>query len=215
MSSEAPPHGTVFGVALNFAAEVKELAEPPKSPVLFIKPENTITGHGALVQHPDGVAAIQPGPALAFVMGKRARRVSRDDAFDYIRGYTLFNDFSLPETSYFRPPVRAKCFDTFGPLGPCVVARGQLAHPHDVTLRTWVNGVKVQEASTRDLVWRIPELIESISSFLTLEENDVIATGFPPGRVDVRAGDTVTVEAAGIGELTSYVVTEREYRERK
>ncbi len=201
----------VIGVALNFVSELAELAERPKTPVLYIKPQNTLTSHLALVPHPEGADAIQPGPALALVLSRRARRVRREEALDYVKGYTLFNDFSLKEASRFRPPVRSKCFDSFGPLGPGVVP---LDEPEDVTLRCRVNGDVRQEGSMRDLVWRIPELLEAITSFMTLEEDDAIATGVPPGRVDVVAGDSVTVEAVGFLELTNFVVSESEFRER-
>ena len=204
----------VIGVALNFASEISGLADPPKAPVLYIKPENTLTSHLASVLHPDGVAAIQPGPSLAVVMARRARRVARSDAFEYVKGYTLFNDFSLRESSHFRPPVRTKCFDSFGPLGPAVVSRDKVTDPHDVTLRCLVNGELRQEGTTRDLVWKIPELIELVTSFMTLEEDDAIATGVPPGRVDVVAGDLVRVEAVGL-ELTNSIVTESEYRRKE
>ena len=203
----------VIGVALNFASEIAGLAEPPKTPVLYVKPANTLTSHLSPVLHPDGIPAIQPGPSLAFVMARRARRVIRREALDYIKGYTLLNDFSLEETSHFRPPVRTKCFDSFGPLGPALVPRDRVADPHDVTLRCLVNGEIRQEGTTRDLVWRIPELIEAITSFMTLEDGDAIATGVPPGRVDVVAGDVVTIEAVGLLELTNPVVTENDYRE--
>jgi 5-oxopent-3-ene-1,2,5-tricarboxylate decarboxylase/2-hydroxyhepta-2,4-diene-1,7-dioate isomerase len=204
----------VIGVALNFASEISGLADPPKTPVLYVKPANTITSHLSPVLHPDGFPAIQPGPSLAVVMGRRARRLGRSEALDFVEGYTLLNDFSLKETSHFRPPVRAKGFDSFGPLGPSVVPRNKVADPHDVTLRCRVNGELVQEGTTRDLVWRIPELIEAITSFMTLEEGDAIATGVPPGRVDVVAGDVVTIEAVGLLELTNPVVAESEYRKK-
>jgi 5-oxopent-3-ene-1,2,5-tricarboxylate decarboxylase/2-hydroxyhepta-2,4-diene-1,7-dioate isomerase len=164
------------------------------------------------VLHPDGVRAIQPGPSLAVVIGRRARRVPRSDAFDFVKGYTLLNDFSLEEKSTFRPPVRTKCFDSFGPLGPEVLPRDRIDDPHDVVLRCRVNGEIRQEGTTRDLVFRISDLFELITSFMTLEEDDVLATGVPPGRVDVVAGDSVTVEIPGLLELTNLVVSESEYR---
>ncbi len=204
----------VIGVALNFASEISRLAEPPKAPVLYVKPANTLTSHLSPVVHPDGIPAIQPGPSLAVVVARRARRVDRREAFDCIKGYTLLNDFSLKETSHFRPPVRTKCFDSFGPLGPAVVPRDSVRDPHDITLRCRVNGALVQEGTTRDLVWRIPELIEAVTSFMTLEEGDAIATGVPPGRVDVVAGDVVTIEAVGLLELTNPVVAESDYRQK-
>lgn len=215
-----PIHRTVFCVALNYAAHIALMEasfyappyrEPPKTPVLFIKPENTISPHRAAVPVPEGVAAIQPGPALALVIGRRTRRIRADAAFDYIKGYTLFNDFSLPEESYFRPPIKTKCRDGFGPLGPCIVDRGDVPDPHALRMRVYVNNDVRQEARTSDLVWRIPALIESISAFMTLEEDDIIATGFPPGRVDVRPGDAVTVEIDAVGRLDSTIMTADEY----
>ena len=204
----------VIGVALNFASEISGLADPPRSPVLYVKPANTLTTHLASVLHPDGIPAIQPGPSLAIVMARRVRLVDRSEALAFIKGYTLFNDFSLKETSHFRPPVRTKCFDSFGPLGPSVVPPDRVTDPHDVTLRCRVNGEIRQEGTTRDLVWKIPELIEAVTSFMTLEEGDAIATGVPPGRVDVVAGDVVTIEAVGLLELTNSVVAESEYRQK-
>jgi 5-oxopent-3-ene-1,2,5-tricarboxylate decarboxylase/2-hydroxyhepta-2,4-diene-1,7-dioate isomerase len=203
----------LIGVALNFPSEISNLAAHPKTPVLFIKPESSITQNLAPVLHPDAVPAIQPGPSLVVVMAGRARRVNRGEAFDYVKGYTLLNDFSLKETSTLRPPVRIKGFDSFGPLGSDVISKERLPDPHDVTLTCRVNGALRQEGTTRHLVWKIPELLEFITSFMTLEEDDAIAIGVPPGRVDVVAGDSVTVEAAGLLELTNRVVSESEYRE--
>jgi 5-oxopent-3-ene-1,2,5-tricarboxylate decarboxylase/2-hydroxyhepta-2,4-diene-1,7-dioate isomerase len=203
----------LVGVALNSREQVAALAKPPKTPVLFIKPESTLAEHEGLVQHPDGVEAILPGPALAVVLGAKARRVAAKDAFDFVKGCALFNDFSLPEKSYARPPVRAKGYDSFGPLGRVVVDRSTLARPEEVTLRTWVNGKLRQESSTRNLVWGIDEILAFITTFMTLEQDDGIAIGFPPERIEVRAGDTVTIEAPRLGELTSHVVTERAYRD--
>ncbi len=204
---------TVVGVALNFRSEIAGLAKPPEEPVLYLKPENTLTGPLAPVPHPDGVSAIQPGPSLVAVIGRRARRVDRASAFDYVKGYTLLNDFSLRETSTFRPPVRTKCFDSFGPMASAVVPREAVGDPSGITLRCRVNGELRQEGTSRELVWKIPELLEFITSFMTLEEDDAIATGVPPGRADSVAGDTVTIEAVGLLELTNPVVTESEFRE--
>ncbi len=203
----------LIGVALNFPSEISVLTAPPKTPVLFIKPENSITRHLAPVLHPDGVPAIQPGPSLAVVLGRRSRRVNRSEAFEHVKGYTLFNDFSLKETSTLRPPVRIKGFDSFGPLGPEVIPKERLPDPHDVTLTCRVNGELRHEGTTRDLIWKIPELLEFITSFMTLEKDDAIAIGVPPGRIDVVAGDSVTVQAGGLLELTNPIVSEREYRE--
>lgn len=210
----------VICVALNYSSHVKQIEaafheppykEPPKTPVLFIKPRNTIAGHLAKVQCPDSVETIQPGPALAIVIGKQACRVSADKAMDYIDGYTLFNDFTLPEKSYFRPAITSKCYDSFGPVGPDVIIKESVDDPHQLDVKTFVNGELRQQGNTKELIWRIPALVEFISGFKTLYPGEVIATGFPAGRVDVRTGDEVTIEVEKVGRLTNSIISEQEY----
>ena len=215
-----PVTGTVICAALNFKTHRAALGdalrhppynEPPRHPVLFIKPANTLNGHWGRVQQPPGVPAIMPGPSLAVVIGRAARRLRAAAAMDVIAGYTLFNDFSLPEESYFRPPVREKCIDSFGPLGPWVVSAEAFGDPAEVELRTLVDGEVRQQGNTRDLVYSIPELLEFITGFMSLQPGDVIATGFPAGRVGVSAGAAVGIEADGLGRLTSLVVSAAEF----
>lgn len=210
----------VICVALNYTNHVKEIEaefnnapykEPPKTPVLFIKPQNTLASHLDKVQCPDGVQSIQAGPALAVVMADQACRISVDDAMEYVAGYTLFNDFSLPEKSYFRPAITSKCYDSFGPLGPDIIDKSEIDDPHSLAVKTYVNGELRQRANTNELVYRIPALLAFISSFKTLYAGEVIATGFPAGRVDVQPGDEVSIEIDKVGRLTNHVVTESEY----
>ncbi len=212
--------GEVICVALNFIGHVEEVEEQfdeapykeaPKTPVLFIKPHNTLAGDGAKVQYPDNAPGLQAGPSLAVVIGKQACKVSESEAMDYIQGYTIFNDFSLPELSYFRPAITSKCYDGFGPLGPHIVDKEHIEDPHDLDIKTYVNGEVRQEAHTDELVWSIPALVEFISSFKTLYPGEVIATGFPAGRVDVAIGDEVRVEIQNIGSLTNTIVSEQEF----
>lgn len=214
-----PAHANVIGVALNYKPHRDSMAAqfqqapymmPPQTPVLFIKPENTITGHRAPVQCPDGLDYIQPGAALAVVIGRTASRIKAERAFDYLKGYTLFNDFSLPEESYFRPPVRSKCYDSFGPLGPWIVDREDV-DPRALAVRTRVNGELRQEGNTSELICDIPALLEFITTFMCLVPGDVIATGFPAGRPDVRPGDEVEITVEGVGSLHNSVVSEARY----
>lgn len=215
-----PTAGTVIGVALNLVAQVRPIEAqfradpykaPAKHPVLFIKPANTLCGHGAPVQQPRECRAIQPGAALAIVIGTRAWRVAARDAWNVIGGYTLFNDFSLPEASFFRPPIRSKCPDSFGPMGPHVVPRSEIPDPGKVVVRTLVNGKPRQETAADKLIHDIPALIEHVTTFMTLVPGDVIVPAIPVERIDVAAGDTVAVEAAGFGRLENRVVGEQEY----
>lgn len=209
--------GTLFGVALNYQGLLESrLAEfdqppyqkPPVKPVLFIKTSNTRNGDGQPVPYPRDVERLQPGPALGVVIGRNASRVSAENAMAHVAGYLVVNEFSLPEDSYYRPAVKAKCRDGFCPLASEVVPASEIADPHALPLRLYVNGELRQENSTANLVRSIPQLIAEISEFMTLHEGDVLITGTPEGRVDVRPGDEVVVEIEGLGRLTSTLVEE-------
>ncbi|MGA4635700.1 fumarylacetoacetate hydrolase family protein [Pseudomonas solani] len=209
--------GTLFGVALNYQGLLESrLAEfdqppyqkPPVKPVLFIKTSNTRNGDGQPVPYPRDVERLQPGPALGVVIGRNASRVSAENAMAHVAGYLVVNEFSLPEDSYYRPAVKAQCRDGFCPLASEVVPASEIADPHALPLRLFVNGELRQENTTANLVRSIPQLIAEISEFMTLHEGDVLITGTPEGRVDVRPGDEVVVEIEGLGRLTSTLVAE-------
>jgi 5-oxopent-3-ene-1,2,5-tricarboxylate decarboxylase/2-hydroxyhepta-2,4-diene-1,7-dioate isomerase len=209
--------GTLFGVALNYQGLLQShlqsftqppYQKPPVKPVLFIKTPNTRNSHEAPVVFPQGVERLQPGPALGVVIGKRASRVRLEQAMDHVAGYTIVNEFSLPEDSYYRPAVKAKCRDGFCALGPQLVPAAEVANPHALSLELFVNGERVQHNSTANLVRSIPQLIAEISEFMTLHPGDVLITGTPEGRVDVRPGDRVEVQISGLGRLANTIVAE-------
>ena len=209
--------GTLFGVALNYQGLLKQhLAEfeappyqkPPVKPVLFIKTPNTRNSHGGEVVHPGQGERLQPGPALAVVMRKDASRVSAADALDYVAGFTLVNEFSLPEDSYYRPAVKAKCRDGFCAIGPELIPTAQVSNPHNLAITLYVNGEIRQQNTTANFVRTIPLLIAEISEFMTLHAGDVLITGTPEGRVDVQPGDTVEVEISGLGRLVNHIKAE-------
>lgn len=209
--------GTLFGVALNYQGLLKQhLAEfeappyqkPPVKPVLFIKTPNTRNQNGGDVVHPGQGERLQPGPALAVVMGKDASRVSAADALDYVAGFTLVNEFSLPEDSYYRPAVKAKCRDAFCAIRPELVPTAQLDDLHSLAITLYVNGEIRQQNTTANFVRSIPLLIAEISEFMTLHAGDVLITGTPEGRVDVQPGDTVEVEISGLGRLVNHIKAE-------
>ena len=211
--------GTLFGVALNYQGLVDQhlaqfheapYKQPPVKPVLFIKTPNTRNGHDQAVVYPSDVEHLQPGPALGVVIGKQASRVSRAQALDYVAGYTIVNEFSLPEDSYYRPAVKAKCRDGFCAIGPQLIPRDQVKNPHDLSLKLLVNGQLRQENSTANFVRNIPQLIAEISEFMTLHAGDVLITGTPQGRVDVVPGDRVEVQITGLGCLVNHIVAEQE-----
>ncbi|UUQ65550.1 fumarylacetoacetate hydrolase family protein [Pseudomonas fuscovaginae UPB0736] len=209
--------GTLLGVALNYHGLLKQhLAEfeqppyqqPPVKPVLFIKTPNTRNPHGAQVVHPGPGERLQPGPALAVVMAKSASRVSQAEALEHVAGYTIVNEFSLPEDSYYRPAVKAKCRDGFCAIGPELIPTAQISDPHSLAITLYVNGQIRQQNTTANLVRSIPVLIAEISEFMTLHAGDVLITGTAEGRVDVLPGDTVEVEISGLGRLVNHIVAE-------
>lgn len=208
--------GTLFGVALNYqglldqhlaAFQQAPYQQPPTKPVLFIKTPNTRNAHAGVVLQPAG-ERLQPGPALGVVIGQRASRISLENAMAHVAGYVVVNEFSLPEDSYYRPAVKAKCRDGFCALGPQLVARDQVANPNQLSLKLFVNGELRQESSTADWVRDIPQLIAEISEFMTLYPGDVLITGTPQGRVDVQPGDQVEVDITGIGRLSNTIAAE-------
>lgn len=209
--------GTLFGVALNYqgllqrhltAFNAPPYKQPPVKPVLFIKTPNTRNQHGQPVTYPSAVDRLQPGPALGVVIGKDASRVSVENALAHVAGYTIVNEFSLPEDSYYRPAVKAKCRDGFCALGPELVPAAQVPNPQALGIRLLVNGELRQHNNTANCVRSVAQLIAEISEFMTLHAGDVLITGTPEGRVDVLPGDRVTVEIDGLGQLINTIVAE-------
>src|SRR5579875_1132670 len=147
---------------------------------------------------------------LAVVISRQARRIARERASDYILGYTIANDVTVRDfiTNTFRPPVRAKGFDTFLPLGPFVVSQDEAGNVSNLQIKTLVNGEIRQEGNTRDMIHSIPELIEYITSFMTLEREDVILTGTPKGISKVGPGDRIQISIGNLGILENSVVAE-------
>jgi len=209
--------GTLFGVALNYQGLLQQhlaafneppYKQPPVKPVLFIKTPNTRNQHDRPVTYPSAVDRLQPGPALGVVIGKDASRVSVENALSHVAGYTIVNEFSLPEDSYYRPAVKAKCRDGFCSIGPELVPAAQVPAPQALEIRLLVNGELRQHNNTANCVRSVAQLIAEISEFMTLHAGDVLITGTPEGRVDVLPGDRVTVEIDGLGQLINTIVAE-------
>lgn len=205
------PHNMI-GLALNYADHAEELGlEKPKEPVLFIKSNSTLVGHKAPVYYPDGATYMHYENELAVVIGKSGRNIKFAHAFDYVSGYTIINDVTVRDfvNNFYRPPVRAKGHDTFGPMGPYFVDKEDISDVKHLELRTYVNGTLRQQGNTRDLIYTIPELIEFISSFMTLQAGDMILTGTPKGISHVNPGDTMRLEIDGLGVLENPILDGR------
>ncbi|MBD2785717.1 fumarylacetoacetate hydrolase family protein [Xenorhabdus sp. DI] len=201
--------GTVFAVALNHRSQLRFWHEafneepyktPPKTPIWFIKPRNTVIHSGEVIPHPIG-ETVQSGATLALLVGKTARKISVQDAGQYIAGYALANEVSLPETSFYRPAIKAKCRDGFCPIGQMV----KVSSVESLDIVTEINGHEVDRWSTQDLVRSAPELLAALSEFATLQEGDAILLGTPHQRVTLQPADNVTVKAQGFPNLENTV----------
>jgi 5-oxopent-3-ene-1,2,5-tricarboxylate decarboxylase / 2-hydroxyhepta-2,4-diene-1,7-dioate isomerase len=202
---------TVFALGLNYADHARELAfAPPTTPLVFLKGRNTFIGHRATTPRPAEATFMHYECELAVVIGGTARNVSREDAYGHVSGYMVANDYAVRDylENYYRPNLRVKSRDRCTPIGPWFVDAADIADPMALALSTTVNGTLVQRGNTRDMVFDIPALIAYLSSFMTLSAGDVILTGTPEGSVDVRPGDEVICEIAGVGQLVNTIVAE-------
>lgn len=209
-----PAMGNMFALGLNYADHAAELEfKAPTEPLVFIKSPTTYTGHLKHTWRPDHVDYMHYECELVAVMGKKARNVSQAEALSYVAGYTLCNDYAIRDylENYYRPNLRVKNRDSTTPVGPYIITTDEVPDPSTLTLRTWINGELKQEGTTADMIFNVPYLIEYLSSFMTLQPGDMIATGTPKGLADVKPGDKVVVEMEGIGSLTNFIVTKSEY----
>jgi 2-keto-4-pentenoate hydratase/2-oxohepta-3-ene-1,7-dioic acid hydratase in catechol pathway len=201
----------VLGVGLNYRAHAAEMKKPlPDEPLFFMKPSSAIIGPGEAIVRPRDWTSMEFEGELAFVIGKRCRKVARERALDVVAGWTIVNDVTIRELQ--RKDVqytRAKGFDTFCPTGPVVVPRDRL-DPGKLRLVTRVNGQVRQDSSTADMIFDIPTIIAVASRCMTLEEGDLITTGTPSGVGPLQAGDVVAIEIDGIGVLENPVINEEE-----
>lgn len=202
--------GKVIGVALNYADHAEELGlSRPEEPALFWKPNSSLLPHKGVVRYPKGAEYMHYEVELAVVVGRPMRKVKAKDALDYVLGYTIANDLVVRDyvSNTFRPPIRAKGRDTFGPLGPFLVV-GEVEDPQNLALRAYVNGELRQEGHTSRMLYSVAELLEYISEFMTLEPYDVILTGTPKGISRVLPGDVMRLEIQGLGTLENPIEEE-------
>ena len=208
-----------FGIGLNYADHVAESGmEAPKFPTVFNKQSTCVVGPYDSVHLPRASKLLDYEGEFAFVIGRRCRHVSRDDARDVIAGYTIVNDVTVRDWQLRIPTwTIGKSFDTHGPIGPWIVTADEISDPHQLALRTWVNDGLRQESNTKELIFDCFTLVEHLSTAFTLEPGDVIATGTPSG-VGIglkppqwlNAGDKVRIEIEGIGSIENTIIDEPE-----
>jgi 2-keto-4-pentenoate hydratase/2-oxohepta-3-ene-1,7-dioic acid hydratase in catechol pathway len=204
-----PKPGNIVCMAVNYMEDGTRSEPAPLN--AFHKAPTAVIGNGETMVLPDVPASIFEGEAeLAVVIGKRASRVTAADAMSYVFGYTNFIDGSargLPPAgnTFFQMKSR----DTFAPIGPCLVTADEVADPHKLQVRLWVNGTVKQNFNTDDMAHKIPRCIEWITSIHTLEPGDILATGTNHrGLSGFQDGDKVEIETEGMGRLTFHVKDE-------
>ncbi|HEY0256662.1 MAG TPA: fumarylacetoacetate hydrolase family protein [Candidatus Methylacidiphilales bacterium] len=211
----------ILGVGLNYGHHAAESGmKRPEFPVLFVKGPNTLQNPGDPIEIPTHLASdeVDYECELAVVIGKRCKNVPREKALDYVLGYTCANDVSARDWQLKKGGgqwCRGKFFDTFAPLGPCLVTPDEIPQPNALQLRTILNGKVMQDWNTKDMIFDVPTLIEFLSSSTTLLPGTVILTGTPHGvgmaqkpPVYLKDGDSITIEIEKIGALTNPVRNE-------
>ena len=203
-------------VGLNYTAHIEETKrEPSDYPVLFTKFATTLTGPYDPIPLPEESDSIDYEGELVVVIGERGRRIPREDALDHVAGYAVANDVSMRDYQYKTHQwLQGKAWDVSTPVGPDLVTRDEFAEP--LTLKTFVDGEKVQEASTELLIFDVATLVSVVSEFATIEPGDLILTG-PPGGVGYRRepqllltdGDVVAIDVEGVGRIENRCVADR------
>lgn len=215
------PRKNIFGIGLNYVDHIAESArtldtskELPKQPVVFSKPPTTVIGPGDAIEHNALITQqLDWEVELAVIIGATCRRVGEDEAMSKVFGYTVLNDISARDCRRAGQWIFSKGQDTYAPMGPYIVTADEIADPHNLDLWLKVNGKIKQNSNTRHMLFKIPALIADISSAITLEPGDIIATGTPSGvgaGMDPQEwmwpGDVVELGVEAIGTLRNPVV---------
>ena len=213
--------GKFIAIGLNYADHAAESNLPiPKEPIVFMKATSCIQGPNDDVMLPKGSVKTDWEVELGVVIGTEARYVSQKNALDHVAGYCLINDVSEREYQIERGGTwdKGKGCDTFGPIGPWLVTRDEVPNPQKLHMWLDVNGVRMQDGSTKTMIFSVAKLISYVSQFMTLKPGDVITTGTPPGvgmgikkngkpaPVYLKRGDTMALGIEGLGEQHQKVV---------
>ncbi len=212
-----PRPGKFLGIGLNYADHIEETKrEKPEYPLFFTKQSTCVIADGDAIHRPLVSEKLDYEGELAFVIGKRCKHVSLENAHQVIAGYTIVNDVSVRDWQIRSPTwTLGKSFDTHGPMGPWIVTSDELKDPHNLTIKTWIDDELRQDSNTKHMLFNCFEMVEYLSKAMTLEPGDVISTGTPSGvgvkmkpRGYMKPGQTVKIEIEGIGVLTNPVIEE-------
>ncbi len=208
----------IICLGLNYRDHVEETGQRlPDEPVIFMKPHTAIIGPNENIVKPSFVRELDYEAELAIVIGKKGKDISVDEALEHVFGYTILNDVSARDIQFKdKQWTRGKGFDTFAPTGPCITTADELGDTSNLSIRTWVNGELRQNSSTKEMIFKVEQVILHLSRVMTLEPCDIIATGTPSGvgfkmkphPKFLQAGDIVKIGIEGIGVLQNSVVND-------
>ena len=215
------PRKNIFGIGLNYTEHIAESARTldtsnklPEKCIIFTKPTNTVIGYGDPIEHNSAITQQMDWEGeLAVVMGKKATKVKKENALDYVFGYSIINDISARDCRRSGQWIVSKGQDTYAPFGPVIVTADEIVDPHNLEIKTYVNDVEKQNGNTKFMLFNVNEIIEDISEGMTLNPGDIIATGTPAGVGAGRTpqewmwpGDVVEISIKGIGTLKNPII---------
>jgi len=209
-----PDPDKIVCIGLNYRAHAAEAGiDPPETPTFFAKFRNALAPPGATVPLPAASRKVDFEAEIAFVVGRRAKEVSEDEAAGHVAGYMLFNDLSARDLQFATPQwIPGKVFDGSAPCGPALVTPDEAGDAGEIEFALDLNGERMQEASTDDLIFSVPQLVVELSRLMTLEPGDVVATGTPSGvgstrdpRVWLAPGDEIAIVSPQLGELRTTI----------
>jgi 5-oxopent-3-ene-1,2,5-tricarboxylate decarboxylase/2-hydroxyhepta-2,4-diene-1,7-dioate isomerase len=180
----------------------------PKAPVLYVKPQNTLAAGGDPVLVPSGVLELEIGACLGLVIGRAACRLEELSALDYLAGYLIVNDVSIPHQPYYRPSIRSRARNGFCPIGPRVTPRAAVPDPDNLNIRVLIDGELNSRRLRRSWYPPVRKLLADVTVFITLSPGDVLAVGAAAPAPRVRSGQRARVEIDGLGRLENAFVQE-------
>jgi 2-keto-4-pentenoate hydratase/2-oxohepta-3-ene-1,7-dioic acid hydratase in catechol pathway len=211
----------ILCIGRNYLDHIKETNAPvPTEPVFFVKTLNTLVTDNEPIIYPkilyesEKYNRVDHEVELAFIVSQTCKNVSADEAIDYVQGYTIFLDMTArimqkSDRNINLPWYRSKNFDTFGPIGPRIVACSEISDPHNLLIQLDVNGETRQLSNTKHLLFKIPQMLEYLSKFVTLKRGDIVATGTPSGISPIQPGDVLEASIEKIGTIKHEVILEQ------
>ncbi len=212
----------IICIGRNYVKHAKELDSPvPTEPVFFVKTLNSLITNGTAIIYPrilfetEEFNRVDHEVELAFIIQKKCKKIEVENVYDYIQGFSIFLDITARKMQIFDrnrnlPWYRSKNFDTFSVIGPRIVSLNEIKDPHNLKIELKVNGEVKQSSNTRYMIFKIPEIIEYISRFITLAKGDIIATGTPSGVGPIHPGDIIESFIEGIGTIKNRVILEQD-----